>query len=51
MVEVEMDGDVERMEKMTKAYNNLVGKPAGKEDHSEDLGVEGKVILELILGK
>jgi hypothetical protein len=32
------------------AYNILVGKPEGK-DHSEGLGVYGRIILEWILGK
>jgi hypothetical protein len=35
---------------MRNAYNILVGKPEGK-NHSEDLGVDGKIILEWILGK
>jgi hypothetical protein len=32
------------------AYKIVVGKPEGK-DHSEDLGVDGRIILEWILGK
>jgi hypothetical protein len=28
---------------------NLVGKPGGR-DSSEDLGVDGRIILELMLG-
>jgi hypothetical protein len=30
---------------MRSAYSILVGKPEGK-NHSEDLGVDGKIILE-----
>jgi hypothetical protein len=33
------------MEEMRNAYNILIGKPKGKK-HSEDLGVDGKIILE-----
>jgi hypothetical protein len=36
--------------RMGNAYRSLVGKPEGR-DHSEDLGVRGKIILEWILGK
>jgi hypothetical protein len=32
------------------AYKSLVGKPEGK-NHSEDLGVDGSIILKFILGK
>jgi hypothetical protein len=32
------------------AYKFFVGKPDGK-NHSEDLGVDGRVLSELILGK
>jgi hypothetical protein len=35
---------------MRNVYKILVGKPEGR-DHSGDLGVDGKMILELILGK
>jgi hypothetical protein len=38
------------MEEMRNAYNILVGKPKGK-NHSEDLGVDGKIILEGIIRK
>jgi hypothetical protein len=41
-------GHVEQMGEMRIAYKILVGK--GRE-HSEDLGIDGKIILELILGK
>jgi hypothetical protein len=33
------------MENVRNAYNNLVGKPDGKK-HLEDLGMDGKMILE-----
>jgi hypothetical protein len=33
---------------MRNAYNTVVGKPEGK-NHSEDLGVDGKIISEWIL--
>jgi hypothetical protein len=35
---------------MRNAYNILVGNPEGK-DHSEDLGVDGRIILDCVLGK
>jgi hypothetical protein len=35
---------------MRNAGNILVGKPEGKK-HTEDLGVDGNIILEWILGK
>jgi len=35
---------------MRNAYKILVGKPKGKR-HSEEVGVDGKIILEWILGK
>jgi hypothetical protein len=38
------------MGEMRNAYNFLDGKFEGKRN-SEDLGVEGKIILEWILGK
>jgi hypothetical protein len=38
------------VEGMINANNNLVGKTEGKK-HAEDLGVDGKSILERILGK
>jgi len=41
---------VARMGKMKNAYKILIGKPEVKK-HSEDLGVDGKVMLEWILGK
>jgi hypothetical protein len=38
------------MGEMKNAYNILVGNLKGR-DHSEDLGTDGKIILEWILGK
>jgi hypothetical protein len=38
------------MGEMRGAYSILVGKPEGR-DQSEDLGVDGKIILEWILRK
>jgi hypothetical protein len=38
------------MGKMRNGYKILVGKPEGK-IRLEDLGVDGKIILEWILGK
>jgi hypothetical protein len=38
-----------RMGAMRNEYNILVGKPEGKSP-SEDLGVNGKVILKSVLG-
>jgi hypothetical protein len=35
---------------MRNAYRILVGNVNGR-DHSEDLGVDGKIMLEWILGK
>jgi len=40
---------VARMGKMINAYSILNGKPEGK-NHSEDLGVDGEIILEWIVG-
>jgi hypothetical protein len=37
------------MGEMRNAYSNLVGKPERK-NHLEDLGIDGKIILELISG-
>jgi hypothetical protein len=38
-------GHIARMEDIRNAYNILVGKSEGK-NHSEDLGIDGKIILE-----
>jgi hypothetical protein len=38
------------MREMRDAYRSLVGNLKGR-DYSEDLGVDGKIILERILGK
>jgi len=43
-----MGGHVARTEEMRNADNILVGK---SEENSEDLGVDRKIILELILWK
>jgi len=42
-------GHVAGMGEMRSSYDILVGKPEG--DHSENLGVSGKIISEWILGK
>jgi hypothetical protein len=39
------------MREIRNAYKILVEKPARKRDHSEDLDVDGRIILECILGK
>jgi hypothetical protein len=38
------------MKSRRMSYKYLVGKPEGR-NHSEDLGVDGKIILEWMLGK
>jgi hypothetical protein len=43
-------GHVELMVEMIKAYKILVGIPDGR-DHSEDLDVDVRIILEWIFGK
>jgi hypothetical protein len=43
-------GHVARMGAMKHAYSTLAGKPEGR-DHSEDVGVNGRIILEWILRK
>jgi hypothetical protein len=43
-------GHVARMGEMRNAYKILIGKPEGK-NHSEELGVDGKIILEWFLRK
>jgi hypothetical protein len=40
---------VARMEKMRKAYRSMVGNLKGRY-HAEDLGIDGNIILEKILG-
>jgi hypothetical protein len=39
-----------RMDELRNAYNILVGKPEGK-NHLGDLGVDGRIISEWVLGK
>jgi hypothetical protein len=41
---------VVRIEEMINAYDILVGKSGGR-NHSEDLGVDGKILLEWIIGR
>jgi hypothetical protein len=45
-----MEVHVARMGEMGNAYKILVGKPEGI-GHSEVMGVDGKIILEWMLGK
>jgi len=47
---MEWVGLVERLEEMRNAHSILAGKPEGR-DHSEDLGIDKKIILKWILGK
>jgi hypothetical protein len=42
-------GRIARTEEIRDAYNILIGKPEGK-NHLEDPGIDGKIILEWILG-
>jgi hypothetical protein len=44
-----MRGDVAHVEERRNAYKILVGKPGGK--CLGDLGVDRRIILELIVGK
>jgi hypothetical protein len=43
-------GHVERVEEIRNAYNTLVGNLKGR-DNSEELGVDGRIILDWILEK
>jgi hypothetical protein len=43
-------GHVARMEQMRNAYKVFVGKTEGK-NHSEDVGIDGRIILEWIFEK
>jgi hypothetical protein len=45
-----MGGHVALMGETRNAYNVLVGKCEDR-DHLEDLGIEGRILLEWILGK
>jgi hypothetical protein len=47
---MEWVGLVERLEEMRNAHSILAGKSEGR-DHSEDLGIDKKIILKWILGK
>jgi hypothetical protein len=38
------------MAKMRNAYKTLIRKSEGN-NHAEDLGIDGKIILEWIIGK
>jgi hypothetical protein len=44
-------GHVTRMVERRNIYDILIGKREGKRDHLEEIDVDGKIILELILGK
>jgi hypothetical protein len=44
-------GHVARMAEIRNAYKIVIGKREGKRDHAEDLGVDGRIILECLLGK
>jgi hypothetical protein len=44
------ENHVARMDKIRNAYNIFIRKSEVR-DHSEDLGVDRKIILELVLGK
>jgi len=43
-------GHVARIEEVGNICKVFSGRPEGR-DHSEDLGIDGKIILEWILGK
>jgi hypothetical protein len=50
--ENEMSGDVARMREIRNTHKSLVWGNLKGRDHSEDpLGVDGKIVLERILGK
>jgi hypothetical protein len=46
----EIGGACNTLGEMRNAHNNLNGKTEGR-SHLEDLGIDGKIILEWILGK
>jgi hypothetical protein len=50
MITMRCTRHVARMQEMRNAYKMLVGKPEGRKP-LEDLGVDGKIILNWILGK
>jgi len=50
--EVEMDGTYSTRGKVRNAYKILDGKPdRDSPQHSKNVGVDGRIILEWILGK
>jgi hypothetical protein len=46
-----MDGTCSTNVDIRNPYNILVGKPEGNKNHSENLGIDGRIILEWILEK